>query len=877
MANPGKRLPSTRSTLNPTELAELRVRFPVPEGYLYRLPTEHETSILNVASGIPIFKASIECGFRFPISDFGIAVLDYYRIAPSQMHPNGWSQVIGFDVLCHLRGVEPSLDLLVAFLRIRESNTTGLYTFQRVYALRFANRLFERPPNKVYDFETQWLVVEVPATLGIPFPSKWGVYLRHTLPSIRELRSRFPTQIDRLRVENPIPFEVLLTPRQLELAGWGTGVVEEVPHVAPPAPVESVSSHEGSVGQDPPSDYGIPSNANDPHGFGSLFTVSDAVLDTNIGPLSDFLNNPSGNYFSLIRLLSSRFADRRSISFFSFFAGMNIIRDSIAPSRTPSVPPESSDHRRQGKRPRVGTPEAEQYVYQGSGSQQHTPPPSGSQLPPLAPTPPRAPGTRGSPRPSPAGGKDLPSIPTGVPASAASHSRGSHSRGSHSRASLSRGSSGGSHSSRRRHVPEVRRDRKYLYTESILPSVVVLPDIIPVSHRPVIVPDSQGVAGENGNRRCFGEDFKCNPGIQDNDTIADPGVAPRLIWSTILPRDEKELFRGSTSASEDAADCAALHAAQQTAVANARNRADRARLNLELNKVRDDYLELLNKHRNYEHLPRRVNELLADNQELKNSAGEKDRRIAELEVVVEQLADLKIEYQRKKDELKSSQQHEATLQGEKEMMSQRIDELGGQNEGLQAEITKLHAQLASLNQVPAQGPHSEAVRAYRLSQDCQVRKQQLAAPYAKYGFYLARGWLESQRPGQSFPELQYTDEVRSFEPPAWSNYEVGRESIEEMLEKAAHDDGSNLTGPWEPRVPYMGPRIEAFDGIDETLGDDNLGPEYAAELERALNASNVPPPPPDHATASTSTVALAGVPPTVAEDAAAADDTVEIE
>ena len=317
MAGSGRHIPSTRSTLNPTDLAELTIKFPIPEGYLYRLPGEGETSIMQVVSGIPIFKASIECGFRFPFSAFGADILAFHRLAPSQMHPNGWSQVIGFDVLCNLRGVPPSLDLLFAFLRIRESQRTGLYTFQRVSAPNFKNRLFEPPQNKIYDFETQWLVVEVPASLNIPFPLKWGVFLRRELPTIRELRSRLPDQISRLMVEHSIPFEDLLTPRQLHMAGWGTGVVREAPQAQ--APVESLSSHESSVGQDPPSDHEIPHNANNPHGFGSVFIVSDAVLNTNIGPLSEYFDNPSGNYFFLyVCLLFSIFTNKGFIPFFSF-------------------------------------------------------------------------------------------------------------------------------------------------------------------------------------------------------------------------------------------------------------------------------------------------------------------------------------------------------------------------------------------------------------------------------------------------------------------------------------------------------------------------------------------------------------------------------
>ena len=147
-----------------------------------------------------------------------------------------------------------------------------------------------------------------------------------------------------------------------------------------------------------------------------------------------------------------------------------------------------------------------------------------------------------------------------------------------------------------------------------------------------------------------------------------------------------------------------------------------------------------------------------------------------------------------------------------------------------------------------------------------MKKQLFAVPYIKYGFYLARAWLKSKKPGESFPELQYTVEASIFPALEWSNFEMVVETIEEALERAAHDDLSNLAGPWEPRVPYIssGPRIGALDDLNEDLGDD-----FTLDMDGIVPSSDVPLPPPDHATASTPVVdpATALV---VTEDAAAA-------
>ena len=73
------------------------------------------------------------------------------------------------------------------------------------------------------------------------------------------------------------------------------------------------------------------------------------------------------------------------------------------------------------------------------------------------------------------------------------------------------------------------------------------------------------------------------------------------------------------------------------------------------------------------------------------------------------------------------------------------------------------------------------------------------------------------------------------------------ETIEEALEKADHDDLSNLTGLWKPWEPFLssGPtvehadaHIEALDGLDKGLDED-----FALDLEGVLPSSDAQPPP----------------------------------
>ncbi|PNX84154.1 hypothetical protein L195_g040208, partial [Trifolium pratense] len=59
-----------------------------------------------------VFK---EMGLRLPFSPFAASVLKALQVAPSQLHPNSWSFIMGFEQLCSYRDVRPTLPL---FFRI---------------------------------------------------------------------------------------------------------------------------------------------------------------------------------------------------------------------------------------------------------------------------------------------------------------------------------------------------------------------------------------------------------------------------------------------------------------------------------------------------------------------------------------------------------------------------------------------------------------------------------------------------------------------------------------------------------------------------------------------------------------------------------------
>jgi len=66
----------------------------------------------------------------------------------------------------------------------------------------------------------------------------------------------------------------------------------------------------------------------------------------------------------------------------------------------------------------------------------------------------------------------------------------------------------------------------------------------------------------------------------------------------------------------------------------------------------------------------------------------------------------------------------------------------------------------------------KAIKEYHLSKDCFRSKDDYVSCYSKYGFYLARSFLESQKPNESFSKLVFVDATFSIIHPDWHKYEL---------------------------------------------------------------------------------------------------------
>ncbi|MED6217137.1 hypothetical protein PIB30_015038 [Stylosanthes scabra] len=74
----------------------------------------------------------LDLGVRFPFSEFECGVLNQLKCAPTQIHPNAWAFIRGFEVLMEYVGQKPLLEVFFTFFQAKGIRKGGLVTLNSV-------------------------------------------------------------------------------------------------------------------------------------------------------------------------------------------------------------------------------------------------------------------------------------------------------------------------------------------------------------------------------------------------------------------------------------------------------------------------------------------------------------------------------------------------------------------------------------------------------------------------------------------------------------------------------------------------------------------------------------------------------------------------
>ncbi|MED6181870.1 hypothetical protein PIB30_023393 [Stylosanthes scabra] len=115
-----------------------------------------------------VYEATFtKVGIQLPFTDFEVAVLKKYEIAPSQIHPNSWGFIKGFEVICREFGFPTSMKVFHHLFKLTKpfSKDKQQWLFFRANQNM---KVFEMFEESVRDFKTLYFKV-LPHSGTTPF------------------------------------------------------------------------------------------------------------------------------------------------------------------------------------------------------------------------------------------------------------------------------------------------------------------------------------------------------------------------------------------------------------------------------------------------------------------------------------------------------------------------------------------------------------------------------------------------------------------------------------------------------------------------------------------------------------------------------------
>ncbi|KAK2981336.1 hypothetical protein RJ640_012267 [Escallonia rubra] len=82
------------SKMSTDDLQNLIQEYPLPKGWYARLPGLQEPANYGTKFETGIYKEQVKSGYRLPLHPFALRFFEHYRMAPGQLVPNDWRNLL---------------------------------------------------------------------------------------------------------------------------------------------------------------------------------------------------------------------------------------------------------------------------------------------------------------------------------------------------------------------------------------------------------------------------------------------------------------------------------------------------------------------------------------------------------------------------------------------------------------------------------------------------------------------------------------------------------------------------------------------------------------------------------------------------------------
>ncbi|KAK3025699.1 hypothetical protein RJ639_041704 [Escallonia herrerae] len=99
-----------RNKMTKESIVELLKEYPLPPPFSARVPALQEPANYGTNLETSVYEGQIRSGYRVPMHPFAVAFFNHYKMAPSQLVPNGWRKLVGLIYLVQTSGYPVTVD-----------------------------------------------------------------------------------------------------------------------------------------------------------------------------------------------------------------------------------------------------------------------------------------------------------------------------------------------------------------------------------------------------------------------------------------------------------------------------------------------------------------------------------------------------------------------------------------------------------------------------------------------------------------------------------------------------------------------------------------------------------------------------------------------
>ncbi|KAK3042689.1 hypothetical protein RJ639_000941 [Escallonia herrerae] len=143
-----------RNKMTKESIVELLEEFPLPPPFSTRVPTLQNPANYGTVLEISVYEGQIRSGYRVPMHPFAVAFFDHYKMAPSQLMPNGWRKLVGLIYLVQTSGYPLTvhdfmrLYLEVCFIKNVANSVSWYYIHNRVRVIKGGPKSNKAPSSR---------------------------------------------------------------------------------------------------------------------------------------------------------------------------------------------------------------------------------------------------------------------------------------------------------------------------------------------------------------------------------------------------------------------------------------------------------------------------------------------------------------------------------------------------------------------------------------------------------------------------------------------------------------------------------------------------------------------------------------------------------